>query len=76
MALLPPSLGSEQGQILAPGPSLFLQTQTVVLTANKLGLIYSQLDPLSLHGPTDPNLRGLRAADTVLGAEEQAQPRA
>lgn len=52
------------------------QTQTVVLTANKLDLIYSQLAPLSLHGPTDPNLHSSRPADTVLGSERQTQPKA
>lgn len=61
---------------MAPGRSLFLQTQTVVLTANKLDLIYSQLDPLSLHGPADLNLHSLRPADPVLGSEEQTQPKA
>lgn len=71
-----PCLRSWRGQILAPGRSLFLQTQTVVLTANKLGLIYSQLDPLSLHGPTDPNLHSMRAADTGLGSAQQRQPEA
>jgi len=46
------------------------KTQTVVLTANKLGLIYSQLAPLYLHGPTDPNLHSSRPADTVPGSEK------
>lgn len=66
------SLVRSQPMRLAAGHGLFPKTQTVVLTANKLGLIYSQLAPLGLHGPTDPNLHSSRPADTVLGSERQA----